>query len=65
MMYALSNLDSGNLQAIQSLEKDIGLPVIAMSSVAIEPTALDGEKLRKVQKLEQELGIVLVAVKQN
>ncbi len=65
MLYALSKLDTGDLKAIQRLEKDLDLPLIAMSGVDIATARLDGEKLRKVQELERELGVVLVAVNRN
>ncbi|MBA8907964.1 hypothetical protein [Aminobacter ciceronei] len=65
MLYALSNLDEGNLRAIQGLEKDLGLSVIAVTGVEVEAPVLEEEKLQKVQQLEKELGVVLVAVKQH
>lgn len=62
MLYSLSNLDTNKLKAIQSLEKEIGSPLVALSGVKVDDVELSAEKLRKVQAAEKELGVVLLAV---
>lgn len=63
MLYSLSNLDGKRLEAIQSLEKELGSPLLAFSSVPVGDAEVPEDKLRRLQELEQELGVVLVAVK--
>lgn len=62
MLYSLSKLNSDKLNTIQSLEKEIGSPLIALSGVKLEDAELSAEKLRKLQAAEKELGVVLLAV---
>lgn len=62
MLYSLAPLDVNPLKAIQSLEKEIGAPLVAMSAIKAEPIDMDAAKLEKIKKLEDELGIVLLAV---
>lgn len=62
MLYSLSNLDADKLEAIKSLENEIGSPLIALSGVKIGDVPLSADKLRLVQAAEKKLGVVLLAV---
>ena len=63
MVYTLASVAEDILSAIQTLEKEIGAPLIAMSELPVAPARLDREKLARIEALEKELGVVLVAVK--
>lgn len=65
MLYPLATLATEKLTAIQSLEKEIGTPVVALAGVDAETIALKKDQLQKLQELEAELGVVLVAVRPN
>lgn len=65
MLYPLASLEADKLDAIKSLEKDIGSPVVALAGVETTTAALPEEQLKKLQELEEELGVVLVAVRPN
>lgn len=62
MLYSFAPLDADPLKAIQSLEKEIGSPLVAMSAIKADPSDMDASKLEKIKKLEDELGVVLLAV---
>ena len=62
MVYTLANVPEDKLAEIQTLEQEIGAPLLAMSQVEVEPARLDRDKLSRIQSLEKELGVVLVAV---
>lgn len=63
MLCSFSNLDHNNLEAIQSLEKELGNRILSFSCHDIEPAVIDDEALAKIGELEKKLGVVLVAVK--
>ncbi|SLN24758.1 hypothetical protein ROA7450_01006 [Roseovarius albus] len=65
MLYPIASLEADKLDAIQSLEKEIGSPVVALASVDADSVSLSKDKLEKLQALEDELDVVLVAVKPN
>lgn len=62
MLCSLSNLNSQDLNQIQSVETDVGQPLLAFSCHDISPATLSAEQLEKIQALEKKLGIALVAV---
>lgn len=62
MLYSLSNLDADKLEAVKSLEKEIGIPLIALSGVELEDADLTDDKVSKLQAAEKKLGVVLLAV---
>ena len=62
MIYSFAPLEPERLKAVQSLEKELGTPLVAMSAIEANPVNVDAEKLSKIKKLEEELGIVLLAV---
>ncbi|WP_291730720.1 hypothetical protein [Leisingera sp. F5] len=65
MLYPLASLEADKLDAIKSLEKDIGSPVVALAGVEANTAALPEDQLKKLQELEEELGVVLVAMRPN
>jgi hypothetical protein len=64
MMCSLSTLESQELEAIQSLEKEMGRPLLAFSCHDIRTAELEAEQLDKIRDLEAKLGIYLVAVQE-
>ncbi|MBB6469404.1 hypothetical protein HNQ96_005294 [Aminobacter lissarensis] len=62
MLYTMSRLDADTLKAVQTLEKEIGSPLIAISGIDVANASLSDDKVRKVRDLEHDLGVVLVAV---
>lgn len=62
MIYSYANVDQSALDAIQSLEKKIGAPLIAMEKLDVAPAPVEGADLDRIKELENELGVVLVAV---
>jgi hypothetical protein len=56
-------LDNINLEAIQTLEKELGKMLLSFSCYDIEPAVIDDESLSKISALEKKLGVVLVAIK--
>ncbi len=64
MLCSLSKIESTSLEAIQSLENDLGKTLLAFSCHDINPAEVKDEELEQINALEKKLGIVLVAVKQ-
>lgn len=62
MLYSLSNIPEDKLAAVQSIEQEIGQPLLAFTEVKAQPARLDRDKLAKIRALEDDLGVVLVAV---
>ena len=62
MMCSLSKLESKELEAIQSLEQEMGRPLLAFSCHDIRTAELEAEQLAKIRDLEAKLGIYPVAV---
>ena len=63
MLYSFSTLDNANLEAIQTLEKELGQTLLSFSCHDIAPAVIDDDALSKIGALEKKLGVVLVAVK--
>jgi len=64
MLYSLSpKLAPDDMKAINALEKDLGLPLLAFSCYDLKATAITPAQLAKIQELENRLGMSLVAVK--
>lgn len=63
MLYPLAALKGDTLTAIQTLEKEIGAPVVALTGVEAKTAKLPAAQLQKLQELEDKLGILLVAVR--
>lgn len=62
MLCSLSKIERSSLEAIQSLEKDLGKPLLAFSCHDIHPAMVKAEELEQINALEKKLGLVLVAV---
>ena len=52
------------LQAIQSLEQELGKTLLAFSCHDLKPAHLKDEELAKIKEVENKLGLSLVAVRQ-
>ena len=65
MLCSLSTkLASEDLAAINTLESELGTPLLAYSCRAeLKPANVSTEQLAKIQALESKLGLSLVAVK--
>lgn len=62
MMCSLARLDNDTIEAVKSLEKDIGKTILAYSCGEANPAALQDEELNKIKEVETKLGLALVAV---
>jgi hypothetical protein len=62
MMCSLSRLEPKELDTIQSLEQEVGRPLLAFSCHDIKAAELRDEQLAKIRDLEAKLGIYLVAI---
>ena len=58
-----NNLDTGTLDEIKAIEKEIDCPVLAFSYFDLEPAALDEKKLERIKNFEKGKCICLLAVK--
>jgi hypothetical protein len=65
MLCSLSTkLGSEDLKAINALENELGIPILAFSCRAeLKPAEVTADQLIKIQALESKLGLSLVAVK--
>lgn len=64
MLCSLSTkLAAEDLKAINALEKDLAMPLLAFSCHDLKPAEVNAEQLSKIQALEKRLGMSLVAVK--
>lgn len=62
MMCSLARLEPKNLKTIQSLEKELGKPLLAFSCHDVSAAELQNDQLARIRKLETELNVYLVAV---
>jgi len=58
-----TRLDEGQLGEIASLEKDLGVPVLAFACHQMDPAPMDAAQVDRIVELESRLGVSLVAVK--
>ncbi len=58
----VTKLDQRQLDEIGTLEKDLGVPVLAFACHQAEPAAIDDEQVARIKELESRLGVSLVAV---
>ncbi|MFO7973544.1 MAG: hypothetical protein R6V12_02810 [Candidatus Hydrogenedentota bacterium] len=63
MLYTFAKLDDAQLTALQQLERNEGLKILALTAVETNPDLIDAEKLVKLQELEKKLGYCLIAVR--
>lgn len=61
-MCSLSRLEPTALDTIQSLEQELGRPLLAFSCHDIKAAELEEKQLAKIRDLEAKLGIYLVAI---
>jgi hypothetical protein len=59
-----TKLDQGQLQEIESLEKDLGTPILAFACHQMDAAPIDAAQVDRLKELEDRLGVALVAVKQ-
>ncbi len=57
-----TKLNPEDLQAINALEKELAMPLLAFACHDIKPAVVSPEQLGKIQALENRLGVSLVAV---
>ena len=62
MLCSFSILDKARLEAVQSLEKELGKVLLSFSCHDIEPAVIDDDALSKISEMEKKLGVVLVAI---
>lgn len=63
MLYTFAKLDDAQLTALQQLERNEGLKILALTEAETNPDAIDAERLVKLQELEKKLGYCLIAVR--
>ncbi|HQE82970.1 MAG TPA: hypothetical protein PLM14_08210 [Candidatus Hydrogenedentes bacterium] len=63
MLYTFAKLDSAQLAAIQRLEREEGLKILALTAVETNPDMIGADRLAKLQELEKKLGYCLIAVR--
>jgi len=57
-----TKLGDDQLAQIGTLEKELGVTLLAFSCHPLDPAAIDDGQLARVKALEEKLGISLVAV---
>jgi hypothetical protein len=62
MLCSLSSLEKDQIEAIQSLEKQLGKALLAYSCNEAPIASVSEDDLREIKDLEGRLGIALVAV---
>ncbi len=62
MLYACTTIGQDELSEVQTLEREIGKPLLALSRIQSPPAEVGDGDLEKIRDLEQRLGLVLVAV---
>lgn len=65
MVWSFSKLDDDSIKAINDLEKNLGITLLAFSDTNIKAANLSDDKLKQIQDLEDKLGMSLVAVTQK
>jgi hypothetical protein len=58
-----TRLDEGQLGEIASLEKDLGVPMLAFACHQMDPAPMEAAQVDRIVELESRLGVSLVAVK--
>jgi len=65
MMCSLARLEPKNLKAIQSLEKELGKPLLAFSCHDVSAAELKDDQLARIRNLETELNVYLAKHARN
>lgn len=63
MLSSLSKLTRDQLEAIKTLEKELGKTLLSYSGYDVVANDLTGAELEKVHELEKTLGTAIVVVK--
>lgn len=63
MLCTFAQLDREKVEAIQSLEKELGKTIIAFSCKDISVSPLKDSEIARIRETEKRLGLALVAVK--
>jgi hypothetical protein len=59
-----TKLDQGQIEQISSLEKELGVPILAFACHQMDAAPIDSAQVDRLRELEDRLGVALVAVKQ-
>jgi hypothetical protein len=59
-----TKLDQGQIADIETLEKDLGVPILAFACHQMDPAPIDAAQIDRLTELENKLGVALVAVTQ-
>lgn len=62
-MFMLAQLKPDELEAVQELERQASVRVLALRDLDIETASVDAALLEKIKDLEERLGLCLVAVR--
>ncbi len=62
-MWIFSKLNTDNVNAINDLEKKLGIALVAFSNDATTFADLDDAGTKEIKDLEAELGVSLIALK--
>lgn len=62
ILCSFSKIGKGELEEVQSLEKELGISLLAFSCPEMKFAKLSEEQLKKVEELEKKLGVVLISV---
>lgn len=63
MLWSLASLEGNEVEAINSLEEELEVNLLAFSGHEVELEDLSDEGLDKIKDLEEDLGVSLIAVK--
>jgi hypothetical protein len=59
-----TKLDPGQIAEIETLEGDLGVPILAFACHPMEAAPIAAAQIDRIVALEKKLGVALVAVKQ-
>ena len=59
-----TKLDQGQITEIETLEGDLGVPILAFACHQMEAAPIPAAQIDRIVALEKKLGVALVAVKQ-
>ena len=59
-----TKLDQAQIQEISSLERELGVPILAFACHQMDAASIDTAQVDQIKELESRLGVALVAVKQ-
>jgi hypothetical protein len=59
-----TKLDQEQIEQITSLEKELGVPILAFACHQLDAAPMDTAQVDRLKALEDRLGVALVAVKQ-